>query len=82
MKSIRFIVVFLMLFFLASCSYIKEKKEHWFGGDEDELVEVALTVAESDEVEVVLEEESSETESTSDIEEESSETESTSDIEE
>ena len=61
MKRIRFIVVFLVLFSLTGCSYIKEKKEQWFG-DDDDVVEVAPATVETDEIEVVPEEEGSEAE--------------------
>ena len=45
----------LILCSFASCSYIKEKKEQWFG--DDDVTEVSPTVVESSDVEDVVVEE-------------------------
>ncbi len=60
MKIIRFAVMLLILCSFASCSYIKEKKEQWFG--DDDITEVSPTVVESNDVEDVVVEEDSPTE--------------------
>jgi len=55
MKVIRLAVIFLVLCSFASCSYIKEKKEQWFG--DDDVTEISPTVVESNDAEEVVAEE-------------------------
>jgi len=63
MKVIRLAVILIVLCSFASCSYVKEKKEQWFG--DDDVTEISPTVVESNDAEevvaeeVVLEEDSS-----------------------
>jgi len=60
MKVIRLAVLLLALCSFTSCSYIKEKKEQWFG--DDDVTEISPTVVESNNAEEVVVEEDLSTE--------------------
>ena len=46
MNKFKFYLVLLLLFSLSSCSYIKQKKDQWFGDNEPEYIAPVVEVVE------------------------------------
>ena len=59
MYKVKICLIFILLFTISSCSYIKEKKDQWFGGDEPEYTAPVVEVVEEPVEETVEEEEAS-----------------------
>ena len=54
MNKVKICLVLLLLLSLSSCSYIKEKKDQWFGDNEPEYTAPVVEVAEEPDEEVDL----------------------------